>query len=89
MLTVHRSISHTFLTSSFQVNTIRHLLSLIQVSIHPVYKSRSLIVGVVTDKFESISESYALFNEHKIPGGLKVCLATEFGRSLDLSAHSS
>jgi hypothetical protein len=41
-----------------------------------------------TDKFENISESYALFNEHKIPGGLKVCLATEFGRSLNQSAQT-
>jgi hypothetical protein len=41
------------------------------------------------DKFENIPESYALFNEHKIPGGLKVCLATEFGRSLTTSTHSS
>ncbi|MCJ1251007.1 hypothetical protein MMC30_008238 [Trapelia coarctata] len=24
---------------------------------------------------------YAKFNEHRVPGGLKVCLVTEFGRS--------
>ncbi|KAG9901215.1 hypothetical protein KCV05_g16114, partial [Aureobasidium melanogenum] len=39
-----------------------------------------------TDKFENIPENYALFNEHKIPGGLKVCLATEYGRSFGTSA---
>jgi len=33
------------------------------------------------DDFENISKDYALFNEHKIPGGLKVCLVTEFGRT--------
>jgi hypothetical protein len=47
-----------------------------------------LMINGVADKFESIPENYALFNEHKIPGGLKVCLATEFGRSLDLSAQT-
>ncbi|KAI9742678.1 MAG: hypothetical protein M1818_003819 [Claussenomyces sp. TS43310] len=34
-----------------------------------------------TDDFEKIPENYALFNDHKVPGGLKVCLVTEFGRS--------
>ncbi|TIA50972.1 alcohol dehydrogenase GroES-like domain-containing protein [Aureobasidium pullulans] len=34
-----------------------------------------------TDDFENVSENYASFNDHKIPGSLKVCLVTEFGRS--------
>ncbi|KAJ9202161.1 hypothetical protein DTO164E3_3090 [Paecilomyces variotii] len=34
------------------------------------------------DEFENISEDYEKFSEHRIPGGLKVCLVTEFGRSL-------
>ncbi|KAH8807440.1 chaperonin 10-like protein [Xylogone sp. PMI_703] len=34
------------------------------------------------DDFENISEDYAQFDKHEIPGGLKVCLVTEFGRSL-------
>ncbi|THW06380.1 alcohol dehydrogenase GroES-like domain-containing protein [Aureobasidium pullulans] len=34
-----------------------------------------------TDDFENVSKNYASFNDHKIPGGLKVCLVTEFGRS--------
>ncbi|CAD0058083.1 unnamed protein product [Aureobasidium pullulans] len=33
------------------------------------------------DDFENVSKNYASFNDHKIPGGLKVCLVTEFGRS--------
>ncbi|CAA9956759.1 S-glutathione dehydrogenase [Pyrenophora teres f. maculata] len=33
------------------------------------------------DKFENISESYDAFFNHKVPGGLKVCLATAFGRA--------
>ncbi|KAK5065229.1 hypothetical protein LTR84_001067 [Exophiala bonariae] len=33
------------------------------------------------DNFESISENYAKFNTHEVPGGLKVCLITEFGRT--------
>ncbi|KAL1873156.1 hypothetical protein Daus18300_003975 [Diaporthe australafricana] len=32
------------------------------------------------DEFENVSECYAKFHEHKIPGGLKVLLTTEFGR---------
>ncbi|KAH7303879.1 chaperonin 10-like protein [Stachybotrys elegans] len=32
------------------------------------------------DNLENISECYAMFNDHKVPGGLKVCIATEFGR---------
>jgi len=35
------------------------------------------------DDFENIAENYAKFNEHTVPGGLKICLVTKFGRSLD------
>lgn len=33
------------------------------------------------DDFENIVMDYAKFNNHELPGGLKVCLATAFGRS--------
>jgi len=33
------------------------------------------------DNFENISEAYELFNNHQIPGGMKVNLVTAFGRS--------
>jgi len=33
------------------------------------------------EKFENISHSYDAFFNHKVPGGLKVCLATAFGRA--------
>ncbi|KAE9377498.1 S-glutathione dehydrogenase [Stipitochalara longipes BDJ] len=33
------------------------------------------------DDFENIVTDYAKFNKHELPGGLKVCLATAFGRS--------
>ncbi|KAK5276866.1 hypothetical protein LTR40_011094 [Exophiala xenobiotica] len=33
------------------------------------------------DKFENIPQSYEAFFNHKVPGGLKVCLATAFGRA--------
>ncbi|KXJ93988.1 S-glutathione dehydrogenase [Microdochium bolleyi] len=33
------------------------------------------------EKFENIPEMYAAFNDHQVPGGLKVCLVTPFGRS--------
>jgi len=33
------------------------------------------------DDFEKIPENYEAFFNHKTPGGLKVCLATAFGRS--------
>jgi len=36
------------------------------------------------DDFENIAANYAKFNNHEIPGGLKVCLATAFGRSQSL-----
>ena len=32
------------------------------------------------DKFENVSKSYADFNNHQSPGGLKICLETAFGR---------
>ncbi|KAI5194557.1 alcohol dehydrogenase GroES-like domain-containing protein [Aureobasidium subglaciale] len=44
-----------------------------------------LFVMTHTDKFENISEAYAKFNDHQIPGGLEVCLSTEFGRSVEHS----
>ncbi|PMD29498.1 S-glutathione dehydrogenase [Hyaloscypha variabilis F] len=34
------------------------------------------------DDFENIASDYAKFNSHEIPGGLKVCLVTAFGRTL-------
>ncbi|PVH71754.1 S-glutathione dehydrogenase [Cadophora sp. DSE1049] len=34
------------------------------------------------DEFENIVADYAKFNKHELPGGLKVCLTTAFGRSL-------
>lgn len=34
-----------------------------------------------TDEFENIAEDYRKFSQHQIPGSLKVCLVTEFGRS--------
>ncbi|XHF98414.1 hypothetical protein AWENTII_001967 [Aspergillus wentii] len=33
------------------------------------------------DDFENIAENYRKFSRHEIPGGLKVCLTTEYGRS--------
>jgi hypothetical protein len=33
-----------------------------------------------TDEFENIVEDYRRFSRHEIPGGLKVCLVTEYGR---------
>jgi hypothetical protein len=33
------------------------------------------------DKFENIAEEYHKFARHEVPGGLKVCLVTSFGRS--------
>ncbi|KAL6711263.1 hypothetical protein ACN47E_005794 [Coniothyrium glycines] len=35
------------------------------------------------DDFENISQNYANFYNHKIPGGLKVLMATKFGRMLE------
>ncbi|KAI5372530.1 hypothetical protein J4E82_008726, partial [Alternaria postmessia] len=33
------------------------------------------------DKLENISEAYDKFFNHEVPGGLKVCISTPFGRS--------
>ncbi|KAH7089283.1 S-glutathione dehydrogenase [Paraphoma chrysanthemicola] len=33
------------------------------------------------DKLENISQNYDAFFNHKVPGGLKVCLSTAFGRA--------
>jgi len=33
------------------------------------------------DEFENIADDYRKFSQHQIPGSLKVCLVTEFGRS--------
>ncbi|KAM0234625.1 hypothetical protein ACHAP5_010019 [Fusarium lateritium] len=37
------------------------------------------------DDFENISKNYSDFFSHKTPGGLKVCLATAFGRAQERS----
>ncbi|KAJ5832587.1 chaperonin 10-like protein [Penicillium riverlandense] len=34
------------------------------------------------DDFENIADDYRKFSRHEIPGGLKVCLVTAYGRSL-------
>ena len=33
------------------------------------------------DEFEKIADLYQKSSQHEIPGGLKVCLVTAFGRS--------
>jgi hypothetical protein len=33
------------------------------------------------NEFENIAEEYHKFAQHEVPGGLKVCLVTAFGRS--------
>lgn len=38
------------------------------------------VLNACTDDFENVSDCYPKFHEHKIPGGLKVLLTTEFGR---------
>lgn len=40
------------------------------------------------DEFENIAEHYERFSQHEIPGGLKVCLVTAFGRSQRMQATS-
>ncbi|KAI1355129.1 GroES-like protein [Xylaria sp. FL0043] len=37
------------------------------------------------DKFENIAQSYENFNNHQVPGGLKICLETAFGREQSVS----
>lgn len=33
-----------------------------------------------SDKFENVAQCYDDFHNHQVPGGLKVCLETAFGR---------
>lgn len=40
------------------------------------------------DEFENIAEHYPLYAQHEIPGGLKVCLVTAFGRSERMQSSS-
>ncbi|KAJ5385850.1 Formaldehyde dehydrogenase [Penicillium cosmopolitanum] len=40
------------------------------------------------DEFENIADHYQKFSQHKVPGGLKVCLVTAFGRSERLQSNS-
>lgn len=40
------------------------------------------------DEFENIAEHYQRFAQHEVPGGLKVCLVTAFGRSERLQLSS-
>lgn len=47
----------------------------INLQIHPGAKTE-----LTTDRFENITENYRLYDRHQIPGGLKVCLTTEYGR---------
>ncbi|KXG54264.1 Branched-chain amino acid aminotransferase II [Penicillium griseofulvum] len=41
------------------------------------------------DEFENIAQMYKKFSEHEIPGKLKVCLVTAFGRSQQLQTSSN
>ncbi|KAJ5104204.1 Formaldehyde dehydrogenase [Penicillium argentinense] len=40
------------------------------------------------DEFENIADHYQRFAKHEVPGGLKVCLVTSFGRSERLQPSS-
>ncbi|EKV09786.1 Formaldehyde dehydrogenase, putative [Penicillium digitatum] len=40
------------------------------------------------DEFENIAEMYQKFSQHEIPGRLKVCLVTAFGRSQQMQSYS-
>jgi hypothetical protein len=40
------------------------------------------------DEFENIAQMYKKFSEHEVPGKLKVCLVTAFGRSQQLQTSS-
>lgn len=40
------------------------------------------------DEFENIAEHYERFSQHEVPGSLKVCLVTAFGRSQRLQPTS-
>lgn len=43
--------------------------------------ANSVLANGMADEFENIAEDYRKFSQHQIPGSLKVCLVTEFGRS--------
>ena len=45
-----------------------------------LFEVLSCLADVRLDKFENIAQSYKTFNNHQVPGGLKICLATAFGR---------
>lgn len=40
------------------------------------------------DEFENIADHYQKFAQHEVPGGLKVCLVTAFGRSERMQSNS-
>ncbi|KAJ5372981.1 hypothetical protein N7517_004987 [Penicillium concentricum] len=40
------------------------------------------------DEFENIAEMYQKFSQHEVPGRLKVCLVTAFGRSQQMQSTS-
>lgn len=40
------------------------------------------------DEFENIAQHYESFSQHEVPGALKVCLVTAFGRSQRMQASS-
>lgn len=40
------------------------------------------------DEFENIADQYQKFAQHEVPGGLKVCLVTAFGRSEQMQTNS-
>lgn len=48
-----------------------------------ILANEEIELTVPIDDFENIGADYAKFHEHTLPGGLKVCLQTAFGRSLE------
>lgn len=40
------------------------------------------------DDFENIADLYQKFSQHEVPGRLKVCLVTAFGRSQQMQSYS-
>lgn len=40
------------------------------------------------DEFENIAEHYERYSQHEVPGALKVCLVTAFGRSQRMQPSS-
>lgn len=40
------------------------------------------------DEFENIADMYQKFSHHEVPGRLKVCLVTAFGRSQQMQSYS-